>query len=438
MNTQYMDIALKTAERIANIGEAARLAFVERNDAIDALTTCLASGEHGIMLGKPGTSKTALGNYFAQAMGIAYYYQQGNPDVTREDVLGPISTAALRQDKWDREWSGLAVADLGFFDEIGKASGQVQNLLLGAMEERTASIANTIHKLPLHCLMSGSNETINNNPAIWDRFTVRLLLEYVKDTGNFVRMLRTDLTPPDHPVNREELAVLRHVTSQMALQANDQLDQKLVQIKGWIETQYTHKISDRRWRRSLKVAAGSALLRGSDTIEVIDMTSLKWLLWDKPDQIDPIYRYVEEQCNIELRDFKEIEALINALSQDVVQSLGDQKEITKFGRRISDLEGRVKQHTGRKWEPLKEKVSELGRKLEALAQIGIDNQINELIAKVDSIKPGETDSTELAKISHACGLLERKLENMNGQYDSQRQTVKNMIQRVLDLSIESY
>lgn len=362
MNTQIMDTAFRAAEKIKQIGESAKQSFIERDDFIDAFVTALCCGEHMIVLGKPGTSKTAIGKYFAQAMGLMFFYKQGNPDLLRDDFEGPIDAHELsKNNKWDRAWSGLAVADFGFVDEIGRASGQVQDLLLEMMEERSTSIANTIHPIPLHTLISGSNSTIHHHAALWDRFSLRCFVEYVKNTGSWLDMLYTDLTPPSISVSRDELQALRCASSYIAMQRNPDVDQKLVLIKQYLSTDLQCQISDRRWRRCLKVAAGSALLRGGEQNLVSDLYSSRWLLWDTLDQIEKVYRFIEEQCNVEAREIREFRELVNEIETEVnsLTAGGVSEGIAKVGYKITKLQKQLKSRVGPNWTELTTKLQRM-------------------------------------------------------------------------------
>lgn len=329
MQTIHIDMALKTAEKLHAIREDAQTKFFERNDAIHALTSVLSCGEHMLLLGRPGTSKTAMGNFFAQSTGLKYYYRGLNADTKMEDLLGPVSPTALKRDEWTRKWSGLATSHIGFCDEAGKASNTVQDFLLGAMQERIATIADTVHHMPLHTLISGTNETLDDNPAFYDRFLARIRVDQIQDEDNFAAMLVSDLAPCDHPIDPEELVNLRQVTRFIALQADRKVIGKLVQIKNHFTNKMPHYISDRRWKAGLPLAAGHALLRGESKIEVPDLHVYKWLLWTSEGQNDlaahirAVYTFVEEQCNAGLKDLREQTALLEEVERKILTFTAD-------------------------------------------------------------------------------------------------------------------
>jgi MoxR-like ATPase len=44
-----------------------------------------------------------------------------NPDITREDLAGPLDPQAIQQGEWQRKWSKFAACDLTLLDEAWKS-----------------------------------------------------------------------------------------------------------------------------------------------------------------------------------------------------------------------------------------------------------------------------------------------------------------------------
>jgi len=84
---------MKAAKVIREVALSAKDQFVDRDNAIDAIESCILSGLHCCILGKPGTSKSGLIQYFAQSLGLKYFKTQMNPDLLRDDLVGPIDPA---------------------------------------------------------------------------------------------------------------------------------------------------------------------------------------------------------------------------------------------------------------------------------------------------------------------------------------------------------
>ena len=69
--------------------------FPERRDAIDGALAAVLAGEHVLLLGPPGTAKSALVRSIAQAFGGSYFERLLTKFSTPEELFGPISLKAL-------------------------------------------------------------------------------------------------------------------------------------------------------------------------------------------------------------------------------------------------------------------------------------------------------------------------------------------------------
>lgn len=363
-NRMVVDPAvLETAHKIRQIGENARQVFIDRDDVIHALECALCSGEHMIMLGKPGTGKSALARYFAENMGLNFFRTVLNPDTVREDLFGPISAKALSEDRWERKWSALATADIALTDEIGKASSQVQNMLLDAMEERKARSADIEINLPLHMLVAGTNETLDDDSqAVWDRFTIRVIVRYISSAQEFSKLLGVDTEQREViPVDRDELIQLRYTAHQMSLRLSPEVKKTVIEVWSEISNQIPTPISDRRWKRWLKVAAGRALWDGRMEILESDLIVGKWILWEDIDHEKQIHSWLQEKVNRDQQEYLDALKLTEEFEQVVAvhgsnlsrtQSVEILYNTTKFSRELMK-----KANLGdKRWQNLYERV----------------------------------------------------------------------------------
>jgi MoxR-like ATPase len=290
----------ETVSTIKSIGDAARETFVDRDEMIDAMEVSMVSGLHGIILGPPGTGKSKLVSYFAKAMGVPFFRKLLNPDLPREDLVGPLDPAKLQQGVWDRKWLGLATCPVVFMDEIGKASAQVMNILLDAMEERKASCGDIDIDIPLHSLISASNETIaSESPAMWNRFTIRVVVGRVTETRDFQALLKTAWdadAPPSAEIKVEDLHALRDECIRMASEAHS--SPSVMRVMTRMFTDYSNVGSvdptPRQWLNVLVAAAAQALLAGREKVAPSDLNVAGMILWDDIDEIADVKSFVSD------------------------------------------------------------------------------------------------------------------------------------------------
>ena len=112
------------------------------------VTTLLAGG-NALLEGVPGLGKTLLVRTLAQAVDCQFSRIQFTPDLMPADIVG---TMLLAEDEGGRRFfqfeAGPIFANLVLADEINRATPKTQSALLEAMQERTVTVAKTIHKLP--------------------------------------------------------------------------------------------------------------------------------------------------------------------------------------------------------------------------------------------------------------------------------------------------
>jgi MoxR-like ATPase len=61
----------------------------------EALAVALAAAEHVFVYGPPGTAKSSLLRCFASGVGGRFFRILLNPDITREDLVGPLDPQRL-------------------------------------------------------------------------------------------------------------------------------------------------------------------------------------------------------------------------------------------------------------------------------------------------------------------------------------------------------
>lgn len=384
MKAGQQQLAAHAAHKIKQIADAARGAFVDRDELIEAISYAMLAGEHLVVLGPPGTGKSACVRYFAAAAGLSFFRRVLNPDTMRDDLVGPIDPVGLQQGRWDRVWTGLATCKVAFLDEIGKASGQVANMLLDAMEERKVSSGDVDKDIPLHLVMAASNETVDESPAIWDRFTIRLVVHRIKRMSSLAHLLKDAWKvddPPSIEIENAEIEAARAECLRMAATAHEQPGVMRTVSRMWdgVQQEAHEPVSDRRWLRLLVVAAARALYYGRTQIQATDLQTAKWVLWSDPDDIDPLEAMISEVLDEERKELSTASTLVDDLEQlanpwtgngssptdpQHVQDAG--KVIYRCKSLIADIDHRLQDGAGQEWDLLKTRLAVLVSKTEVV------------------------------------------------------------------------
>src|SRR3954467_12913529 len=133
--------------------------FPERRQVIDGAVCSVLASEHVLLLGPPGTAKSALARAIAQAFSGVYCERLLTKCSTPEELFGAISLKALEQDRFARVVTGkLPEAEFAFVDEVFKANSAILNSLLTLVNERMFHNDGQPVACPLVSMFGASNE----------------------------------------------------------------------------------------------------------------------------------------------------------------------------------------------------------------------------------------------------------------------------------------
>ncbi len=123
--------------------------IVGQHELIRQVIITLLAGGNALLEGVPGLAKTTLVRTLADVIDCKFSRIQFTPDLMPADIIG---TTLISEDahghKSFRFEPGPIFANLVLADEINRATPKTQSALLEAMQERTVTVAKTIHKLP--------------------------------------------------------------------------------------------------------------------------------------------------------------------------------------------------------------------------------------------------------------------------------------------------
>lgn len=254
--------------------------LLEREDQARALLLALLSGEHMLLIGPPGTAKSALARRLHGLVGGRWFERLLTRFTVPEELFGPLSLEALDHGRYEREIDGyLPAADVAFLDEVFKANSAILNALLAILNERVFDQGAKRIPVPLACLVAASNELPDDEAmlAFQDRFLFRCDVLPVTD-ASFQALLVQSHQPVGEPPWRLDPADVRATDIGAAdIGLGGVVIEAFVALRESLrETGLT--ISDRRWVRAARVLRAAAWLDDAPEVGLEHLAVLRWLL----------------------------------------------------------------------------------------------------------------------------------------------------------------
>ena len=348
-------------ERLHAIGTQLKGTFVQRDKAIDCMMLAAISGDNFILVGDPGTAKTAVAKaFYAHVSGARAFTMLCGSFQTEDKTFGPVDLEGLKLGHWRRVIRNrLADCELAFLDEILKANDGTLNGMLTALNERTYDG----QPIPLRMCGAATNwPEVNGRSehvaALWDRFLLRCDVQEVQGDDARLQLLeaidKVASYKPETTVSMEELEQVRVEFLQVEVPKKVRrtlvsLDKKLRDAKV--------EVSARRLGRLQNVMRAAAWLAGRSEVKMDDFDVLEFGLWHDRQQIKTAKQLVaaidEEVVNKAIAALRDAAAQCKGgvgISKDrapqLVQMIGEAIELAhqlraEFGMRESS-EARIK------------------------------------------------------------------------------------------------
>ncbi|WP_410678548.1 AAA family ATPase [Avibacterium paragallinarum] len=306
----------------------------EREHILAVSLLAAIAGHNTFLYGPPGTAKSLISRRLACAFESKNYFEcLMNRFTTPEEIFGPISLKALKEDNYVRQIEGyLPTADFAFLDEIWKSSPAILNNLLTIINEHLFKNGSDRIDVPLKSLIAASNEIPEENQgleALYDRFIVRMLVPPIQNNATFNQLLNSkpsaeklyldqDLIISNHEMQQWRQQIQEVQLSEETLEAIQQIRQRLSQAeqekkkkasktkKDTAETATTEEnaeeekeetpsiyVSDRRWQRAAMLLKASAFCNDRTETNFTDLFLLKYCLWTTPENREYIAEVVD-------------------------------------------------------------------------------------------------------------------------------------------------
>jgi MoxR-like ATPase len=295
------EVVVRPADEVRNSlrAMAAQLngTFIQRGHAIDAIILANLTGMNYLLVGGPGTAKTALAESASKHFRGARFFAPSalGAYTTLSDLVGERDIPSLMQGVSKRQLRGkLASVELAFLDELFKASDPTCNTLLSLFNERRFEGMQT----PLWSVGSASNwpEVLSMKPvvrAFWDRLHFRVVVEDVTEKAALKKMLSTGASLARVPYAAELKACvtmdeIRSVSKEIRKVAiTEDTQAMLISVFERLANEKI-SISSRRLVQLQQVLQASAWMQGRTSTSIADFKHLIWCCWTRKEDIQKV------------------------------------------------------------------------------------------------------------------------------------------------------
>lgn len=331
-----------------NILSVLSATYAEREEVIEGLLVALIARQHVLMVGPPGTGKSALvADLTRRITGVNYFQWLLTRFSTPEELFGPVSLKELEQGVYKRNTTGkLPEAHIAFLDEIFKSNSAILNSLLTLINERLFYNNGHPVQTPLMTLVGASNEYPEEGEgleALFDRFLLRYEVDYVSEEKSFIAMMKGS-APQKADIPLQTLNEMQFFSDMVSVP--DEVYETLSKIRNDLKDEGIRP-SDRRFVQSISILRAKAVLYGRDHVVQEDILMLKNSLWERPEQREKVSAIVKKHAQDVVKQFMEelygqVKDMFKSLEQNntVEQAMEVSKKLKMLGQDLQKLDRR--------------------------------------------------------------------------------------------------
>lgn len=240
--------------------------LVDRESEVEALKLCLASCEHLMLEGVPGTAKSRLATeLFLRLRGVSSFKKQLTATTQPDEVFGCMNSTRYRAEAvWEYNTKDmLPQAHVAFLDEVYRVAESFLSNLFSVINERVFYNGGVVEACPLMTTIGTTNFTTLDEKleAFHDRWLVKCKVNPLTSLKSKVRMLTLSLNPSNDAPKIVTLAGLRLIQEEVrkvairedVLSAYSEMVTALAKLTK-------QPISDRRLVQALRLAQASYVI----------------------------------------------------------------------------------------------------------------------------------------------------------------------------------
>jgi MoxR-like ATPase len=346
--------AVQIGTRFQEAARALSGAFLDKQEIIRLLLVSVIAGEHMLIVGPPGTAKSAIVRMFTRLIDARYFEYLLTRFTEPNELFGPVDIKQFREGTYTRRTERmLPEAEIVFLDEIFKANSAILNSLLNLLNERRFTNGATVMRVPLISVFAASNEVPNdeNLAAVFDRFLIRTVSDNL-DSYHFHNLVQKGLGNEIQQIQEHAAgaaaaagALFRAVDIHRLSQGFDRFlvfsEDFLAKYKGLIFQIRSEgiSVSDRRVVKLLKLFAASALFDGRAQAHDGDFFVLKHI-WNNLDQVELLEEIVNPVVDAYYRSRPEERRFLGPQAglEELLAELKMIRELVTSNAELSDIQ----------------------------------------------------------------------------------------------------
>ncbi len=268
------------AQRMRAAIREATTGLIDREQLAELMILAAVAQEHVLVVGPPGTGKSAVVRRVAQSLGGQYFEYLLGRFTEPSELFGPVNLNKLREGLVETDIAGmLPEAEIAFLDEVFLGSTAILNTLLGVLNERQFRRGHTRIRCPLRVCVGAANGLPEDEglAAFADRFLLHVFVDPVPDQR------LEDLLAGGWQVGQQTIAPVADIASLDSLNravpltdmsgVRSDLAQAIRQLRH-----ANIALSDRRIVKAQQLIAAAAVLAGRPAATRADLWPLLYVI----------------------------------------------------------------------------------------------------------------------------------------------------------------